>query len=162
MQDGSFNWGLWIPIISFSAAILIIILLAVIIGKRNGLGFLKTLANLFWLVFVGWEMAIIYFLVGVICCIFIIFIPIGIQYFKFARLAFWPFGYQPVFTKLNGFKMFINVLWIIFGGWEGALVCLILGGLCCITVVLIPCGLQLFKFARLSVMPLGTTIEKIS
>lgn len=150
-----------VPVSIAVLALIVIIILAAIIGKKNGQGFLKALANLFWLVFIGWESAIIYGLIGIICCVVIIFIPVGLQYFKLARLALWPFGYKPVFTKLNGFKLFLNILWIIIGGWENAATCYIVGGLCCVTVVLIPCGLQLFKFGRLAIMPLGTTIEKI-
>ena len=56
--------------------------------------------------------------------------------------------------------MFVNILWIIIGGWENALACFISGALMCCTIILIPCGLQMFKFARLMFMPLGTTIEK--
>lgn len=151
-----------LPIAIVVLALIVIIILAVIIGKKSGNGFAKSLANIFWLVFVGWESALIFFLLGVICCITLIFIPIGLQYFKFARLALWPFGYKPDFTKLNGFKLFVNILWIIIGGWENAALCYLFGGVLCLTVILIPCGLQLFKFGRLAIMPLGTTIEKIS
>ncbi len=155
------NLGIIIPVGIVILALIIVIILAAIIGKKSGAGFLKTLANIFWLVFIGWESALIFFLIGIVCCITLIFIPVGLQYFKFARLALWPFGYKPDFTKLNGFKLFLNIVWIIFGGWENALVCYIVGGLCCATIILIPCGLQLFKFGRLAIMPLGTTIEKI-
>ena len=141
--------------------ILLIFLIAIPISKKTDQKYIKVVANLFWIILIGIEMAIVFFLVGIICCVTIIFIPVGLQYFKFARLAVWPFGFTPTFTKLNGFKMFINVLWIIFGGWESALTLYILGGICWITIILMPCAYQLFKFARLVLMPLGTTIEKI-
>lgn len=123
---------------------------------------MKTIGNVLWAVLIGWELALINLLIGIVCCITIVLIPIGLQYFKFARLAIWPFGYHPVFTKVNGFKMVLNVLWAIFFGWENALACYLTGIVLCCTIILIPCGLQLFKFGRLVILPLGTTIEKIA
>lgn len=156
------NFPSWlIPVLIVVGAILIVIIIASIISKKSGQKFMNVLANLLWMVFVGWILAVIYFLMGIICFITIIFIPVGFQYFKLARLAIWPFGYKPYFTKLNGFKLFVNILWLILAGWEQAVVLFIVGAILCVTIIFIPCGLQLFKFGRLVIMPLGTTIEKI-
>lgn len=48
--------------------------------------------NLIWLILAGWEMAIGYLFIGVIFCITIIGIPFGMQWFKLAQLALFPFG----------------------------------------------------------------------
>ena len=122
---------------------------------------MKTFGNILWAIFIGWWLCFIYGLIGVLCCISILFIPVGLQYFKLARLAIWPFGYKPVFTKVNGFKIFLNVLWAIFFGWESAVGCYVVGAIMCALIIFIPCGLQMFKFGRLVFLPLGTTIEKI-
>ena len=150
-----------IPVLIVVAALIVVIIIAVIISKKSDQKFMNVFANLLWLVFVGWWMALLYLLMGVICCILILLIPVGLQYFKFARLVIWPFGYKPYFTKLNGFKLFVNIVWLILFGWELAVVQFILGAVLCVTIIFIPCGLQLFKFGRLVLMPLGTTIEKI-
>ena len=152
--------GWAIALIIVAAILLVLIVVSLIISKIRHEKFLPTFANVTWLCVIGWELAVIYFILAIICFIFIIFIPIGIQYLKLARLAFWPFGYSPRFKSLNGFKLAINIIWIIVAGWEQAVGCFILGGLCCITIVLWPCGLQLFKFGRLVLMPLGTEIVK--
>lgn len=123
---------------------------------------MKTFGNVLWVIFVGWWLALAFCFVGIILCVTILFIPVGLQYFKLSRLALWPFGYGPVFTKVNGFKTFLNVLWAILGGWEVAAICYFIGAACCVTILFIPCGRQLFKFGRLVFLPLGTTIEKIS
>jgi uncharacterized membrane protein YccF (DUF307 family) len=52
------------------------------------------LANILWVVLVGWWMALGYLGAGVLNCITIIGIPFGIQSFKMAKLALWPFGAQ--------------------------------------------------------------------
>ncbi|WP_055427301.1 YccF domain-containing protein [Bifidobacterium aesculapii] len=50
------------------------------------------LANIVWVVLVGVWMALGYLAAGVVNCITIIGIPFGIQSFKMAKLALWPFG----------------------------------------------------------------------
>lgn len=54
----------------------------------------STLANILWVVLVGWWMALGYLGAGVLNCITIIGIPFGLQSFKMAKLALWPFGAQ--------------------------------------------------------------------
>ena len=53
---------------------------------------MKTLTNIIWILIAGWEMAIGYLVSGIICCVTIIGIPVGIQAFKLMMLAFVPFG----------------------------------------------------------------------
>ncbi len=50
------------------------------------------LLNILWILLLGWELAITHLVFGAILCITIIGIPFGIQHFKFAKLAFVPFG----------------------------------------------------------------------
>ena len=50
------------------------------------------IANTLWVIFFGWEMALSYFASGLVMCITIIGIPFGLQAFKFALLALFPFG----------------------------------------------------------------------
>ena len=45
---------------------------------------------------VGWWMALGYLGAGVLNCITIIGIPFGLQSFKMAKLALWPFGAEIV------------------------------------------------------------------
>jgi uncharacterized membrane protein YccF (DUF307 family) len=62
-------------------------------GKKVELRF-KThpIANVLWIIFGGWEMALFYLICGVINCITIIGIPKGLRCFKLMKLAFSPFG----------------------------------------------------------------------
>ena len=53
---------------------------------------MKTIGNLIWFIFGGLWMGLGWTLVGLCWCISIIGIPVGIQCFKFARLALTPFG----------------------------------------------------------------------
>ena len=57
-----------------------------------GGGTVSFLANVLWIVFLGWELALYYFVMGVISCITILGIPLGKQGCKMAKLALRPFG----------------------------------------------------------------------
>ena len=122
---------------------------------------MRIFGNIIWLIFGGLEMAIVSFLEGLILCITIVFIPIGLQLFKLAGFYIWPMGKHVVATNPNGFKAVINVIWCIIGGLWNALICLLIGCLFCITVVGIPFGLQYFKLARFNLTPLGHDFQRV-
>lgn len=119
------------------------------------------LGNLIWIVFGGLIMSLSYFLAGIIYCITIIGIPVGVQLMKLASLTLCPFGRNV--TDRNGqlsvWSICLNILWILFGGLEIAFLHVVLGLLFCITLVGIPFGLQHFKLALLALMPFGKEIQ---
>lgn len=55
-------------------------------------GSVSCLLNVFWFFLSGLELALEHFLLGCLCCITIIGIPFGKQYFKLAKLSLAPFG----------------------------------------------------------------------
>ena len=57
-----------------------------------GGGAMSTLANIIWLLFFGWWMALENMIVGLLWCITIVGIPFGNQFFKIAKLSLTPFG----------------------------------------------------------------------
>ena len=122
---------------------------------------MKTIGNIIWLIFGGLITSIFSFLAGVVCCITIIFIPIGLQYFKVAKFVLWPMGKKVESVNTTGFKTFINILWAIFGGWEGFLAYGLVGVILCITIIGIPFGKQFFKLAKFIILPLGHDFVKI-
>ena len=81
------------------------------------------LGNLIWIVFGGLFMAIGYLLLGVVYCITIIGIPVGLQLFKMAGLSFCPFGRDVIDRngQMGCWSLFLNILWIVFGGVESLL-----------------------------------------
>ena len=58
----------------------------------------------------------------------------------------------------GGFKIFLNVLWVIFGGLYNTVVVAIWGALECITLIGIPFGIVLFKTLPLMFMPIGKRV----
>ena len=119
---------------------------------------MRLIGNLIWFLFGGLFMAIAWLFLGILYCISIIGIPIGLQAFKMAGLALWPFGKEVVYGGGAG-RFLLNIIWIIFGGFLLMLSHLFLGLLFCITVVGIPFGMQHFKLAKLALMPFGATVN---
>jgi uncharacterized membrane protein YccF (DUF307 family) len=122
---------------------------------------MRLLGNILWFLFGGLISGLAWIIAGCIWCITLIGIPVGLQCFKFASLSFWPFGKEIVYGS-GVFSFLINLIWIIFFGWEMAAVNAIFGLLWCVTIVGVPFGLQFFKLARLSLLPFGAGIVTIS
>ena len=118
---------------------------------------MRLLGNIIWFIFGGFITSVIYLIYAILWSITIIGIPIGIQCLKFARLELFPFGYDVEYSE-EPVNLLVNIIWVIFFGWEMALSHLVLGALFCITIIGIPFGLQHFKLAKLSILPLGAKI----
>ncbi len=116
------------------------------------------LGNILWIIFGGLMSALGWLLTGLLWCITIVGIPVGVQCFKFAGLALAPFGREVEYGGGAG-SLILNILWIIFGGLELAIGSALCGVVCCITIVGIPFGLQHFKLAKLALMPFGANVR---
>lgn len=122
---------------------------------------MSLLGNIIWLILGGLITAILYWLNGLLMCITIIGIPFGVQLIKIGTYALWPFGHEMV-NKPNEpsvLSIVMNLLWVLLGWWETALVHLFFGLIFCITIVGIPWGFQHFKIAIGSIFPFGKEIQ---
>lgn len=52
-----------------------------------------------------------------------------------------------------------NILWFLFGGMVSGLSWVLSGMMWCLTIIGIPYGVQLFKFAEMSFWPFGKEVE---
>ena len=116
------------------------------------------LGNIIWFLCGGIWQGLGWVLTGVLWCITIIGIPIGMQCFKFAAIAFFPFGKEINYGG-GAVSLLANIIWLIVSGIPLALSAVTNGVLLCCTIIGIPFGLQCFKIAKLSLMPFGATIE---
>jgi uncharacterized membrane protein YccF (DUF307 family) len=117
------------------------------------------IGNIIWLIFGGILGAVLWFLAGLLLCVTIIGIPFGLQCFKIAQLVLWPFGREIELGNFGVGGLLLNIVWIIFLGWELAVTHLMIGLLFCITIIGIPFGFQHFKFAQLGLIPFGAKIR---
>ncbi len=118
---------------------------------------MSIIGNICWFVLGGVFAGIVWYFVGLLWCITVIGIPVGLQCFKLGRLSFFPFGRD---VELSGktTSLLLNIFWLIFGGVELAITHAIFGLICCITIIGIPFGLQHFKLAKLALLPFGAEI----
>ena len=120
---------------------------------------MKTLGNIIWIIFGGLFTALGWVIAGAIFYITIIGIPLGRQCFKMASLTLAPFGKEVVYGG-GAPSLVANVFWVVLIGiWE-AIAYVILGALWCVTIVGFPFGLQIFKMAKLSLMPFGAEVRE--
>ncbi len=120
---------------------------------------MKTIGNILWFIFGGFFSGLSWLLSGALWCITIVGIPYGKQCFKFASLAFSPFG-KKIVPGGGVISALANVIWIIFFGLPMALENAVFGILWCVTIVGIPFGKQFFKIARLALTPFGSAVER--
>ena len=125
---------------------------------------MKTLGNIAWLILGGLLIALIYYLVGLVMCITIIGIPFGVQLFKLGTYSLSPFGHELVYKPQEPgcLSVMMNIIWILLGWWEIALIHLVCGLIFCITIIGIPFGLQHFKMALNSILPFGKEIRDVA
>jgi uncharacterized membrane protein YccF (DUF307 family) len=124
----------------------------------------RTILNILWLVLAGLWLAIAYVVAGVLLCITLIGIPFGVQAFKLAGYALWPFGRTlvPSPTRVKGLSVIGNILWFVLAGWWLALAHLLTGILLCLTIIGIPLGVADFKMAGAALVPFGKEIVRLS
>ena len=122
---------------------------------------MKTVGNILWFVLGGIWLALGYAIGGLVMCITIIGIPFGIQSFKLAGLALWPFGYTTTMGRSGGcLEVVFNIIWLVLFGWAIFVAHIILGLVLCVTVIGIPFGVQAFKISTLALWPFGRVIVR--
>jgi len=120
----------------------------------------RTLGNILWFLLAGVWLAASYFISGLLLCLTLVGIPFGVQAFKLAGFALWPFGRNAVATAgADGLLgVLFNLLWLVLFGWAIFLGHLLAGVVLCLTVVGIPFGVQAFKISVLALWPFGREI----
>ena len=123
---------------------------------------MRLILNVIWLIFAGFWLAISYALAGVLMCILIITIPFGIQAFKLAAFALWPFGRTAIRRPgAGGGSLVGNVIWVVLAGWWLALEHLVTGIVLAVTIIGLPLALANFKMIPISLTPFGREIVRV-
>ena len=117
---------------------------------------MKVISNIIWFLLGGLWLFLMWGILGVLLCITIVGIPFGTQCFKLATVSAMPYGKKVVLNY--GKHPIANVLWLIFFGWELAIVHLLIGIINCITIIGIPRGIQCFKISKLAFFPFGAKV----
>ena len=125
---------------------------------------MSLLGNILWLIFGGLIAGLGYILGGLLMCLTIVGIPFGIQSMKLGVATFAPFGKRIVEAPdANGpLEIVLNVIWLIFFGWEIAIAHLVSAGILAITIIGIPFALQHVKLIPIALLPLGRSLQPVA
>ena len=110
---------------------------------------MRVISNILWIILGGLIIAIGWALIGLVLCVTIIGIPLGLQAFKMAGLTLTPFGKTVRYGGGVGSTL-ANIIWVV-----------LVGLLNCITIIGIPFGIQSFKMAKLALWPFGADIVSL-
>jgi uncharacterized membrane protein YccF (DUF307 family) len=111
--------GLWLALAYMLAGILAFILIITIpfgiaafriaaftlwpfgrrIVRRPDAGAASTIGNVLWIILFGWELALVHVITGVLQCLTIIGIPLGLANFKLIPISLTPLGREIAPTK---------------------------------------------------------------
>jgi len=121
---------------------------------------MNTLGNVLWIILGGFVIFVMYLFGSLVLCVTIIGIPFGIQTFKLAIFALFPFGKRVEHQESSGgcLNLVMNIIWLLFAGLEIAITHLILALLFAVTIIGIPFAAQHMKLAYLALIPFGATI----
>ncbi len=123
---------------------------------------MRLLLNLLWAVFGGGVvLALEYALAGVLCCITIVGIPFGLQCFKLAGLALFPFGKDFNDSTRSAASFPFNVLWLVFAGIWIFLSHLTLAVGLAVTIIGLPFAVQHVKLGMLALAPFGVRVREV-
>ncbi len=128
---------------------------------------MRLLGNIIWLIFGGLEMAVAWFIAGLVMYISIIGIPWGRSCFTIGMFTLFPFGQQVIRRdKIQGHGdigtspagTLGNLIWFLVAGWWLALGHLVAAILLFVTIIGIPFAIQHLKLAGVSLFPIGKTV----
>ena len=123
--------------------------------------------NFIWFIFAGFWLGLTWWILGVLMFVFIVTIPWGKAAFVLGQFSFLPFGRTVIKrSELSGEKdigtgalgLIGNVIWFLLAGVWLAIVNIVYGVLCFVTIIGIPFGVQCFKLAGASLFPIGKTV----
>ncbi len=121
---------------------------------------IRLILNILWAICGGFVTAIEYLLAGLACCVTIVGIPFGVQCFKIAGLALFPFGKDFTTAGRTVLSFPFNILWLLCAGIWIFLSHVALALSLAVTVVGLPFAWQHLKLAMLALMPFGVTVRE--
>jgi uncharacterized membrane protein YccF (DUF307 family) len=123
---------------------------------------MSLIGNIIWLVFGGFFAGLGYIIGGLVLCITIIGLPLGLKAIGFGFAVMSPFGksVQPTESGDGCLAMVFNILWLVLFGWEIALLHLGFGLAFAVTIIGIPFALQHFKLVPVALFPFSFKLTR--
>lgn len=119
----------------------------------------RAILNIVWLVTGGIWLSLGYFLFGLLACLLIVTIPVGVASFRMASFALWPFGKTVVDKPGAGAgSAIMNLLWFVIGGLWLAIGHLTTAAAQAVTIIGIPLAIANVKMIPVTCFPFGKRI----
>ena len=132
---------------------------------------MRLTGNFIWFILGGWYISLLWLLGALVFAVSIIGLPFTRSAIEMAKLSAFPFGMDVVHirdldlqveTPVEGLIGFLlNLIWACTFGIVLFFAYLMAGVLSCMTIILIPFGLQSFKLAALSLFPVGQRVVPV-
>ncbi len=128
---------------------------------------MRTIANLIWLVFGGFWLAVGWWVAGLVMLVSIVGIPWARSCFVLGGFCFWPFGREAIDReRLTGRRdlgtgalgTIGNIVWFVFAGLWLAIAHVVTAIGYIVTIIGIPFGIQHLKLAGCALAPVGKTV----
>ena len=122
---------------------------------------MSLLGNLIWLIFGGFLAGLGYIIGGLLICVTIIGIPLGLQSIKLGFATFAPFG-KTVVERPDAnspLRVIFNLIWLVLFGWEIALAHALHALFLAITIIGLPFAKQHIKLIPLALLPFGRDLK---
>lgn len=118
---------------------------------------LKSIGNLYWKVFGGVALCLIWFALGVAAALTVVGAPLAVSFFRIGRFVYKPFGKK---VTLVPSAPVVGTLWAATGGVAVGVFSMIFALLSAATVVALPIAFQWIKVAVASVFPFSVSINR--
>ncbi|MDO5534953.1 MAG: YccF domain-containing protein [Propionibacteriaceae bacterium] len=120
---------------------------------------MRAILNVIWLLTGGIWLALGYFAFGLLACLLIITIPVGVASFRMGAYALWPFGKTVVNKPGAGVgSALMNGIWFVIGGLWLAIGHLTTAAAQAITIIGIPLAIANVKMIPVTCFPFGKQI----
>ncbi len=132
---------------------------------------MRFFGNVFWFIFGGAVLALIWLIGAALFALSIIGLPLTRAALEMAKMSAWPFGKDVVHIReldqknVSGTSAMVgtigfiaNIVWACTFGVILFIMYIFVGILNCITIIGIPFGLQAFKLAGISFWPVGRRV----
>jgi uncharacterized membrane protein YccF (DUF307 family) len=121
---------------------------------------MRLILNVLWAILGGGIVtALEYLLAGLILCVTIVGIPFGVQCFKIAGVALFPFGKDFSGPRTTAVSFLFNVVWLLVAGIWIFLSHIALAVGLAVTLIGIPFAFQHLKLAILALAPFGVDVR---
>jgi len=119
------------------------------------------IGNLIWLIFGGFIAGLGYILGGLLVCLTIVGIPLGVPVIRLGLATMAPFGKSLVEEEhaASPLRLVFNVIWIVLFGWEIALAHLAGGLILAITIIGLPFARQHLKLLPVALFPFSYRLQ---